>query len=1729
MASSLLTPANAQQRPQFSQVKVATFIDPNTRFLYRIISNNVTVMTAESTYRSNIKIYRVKQNAAGIPRFNDLESIQTINFHPSLVDYDISCAPDHCYLVAVTSRSRGNVELYSWKRTQFDRLEKRDSFARPHAVKLLRIHRNFYIVIAQDQLHLSSLRLSNEDEEPTRFLGCAILKFARGDEKAIRYHQFIKLPFTPLHVTHSISINPNNISRSGRPSEDHYLIFSTEKNWETTGSSGLVSSFLYSQLNDHFWPYKLPRNITLTRKPGYSKVILNFPGEPLPRPNISYPYQQKGQYQPVESCFSQLQNLLAGREIQSRKLIESSRSLWRTQDRYMAPNNMTTIRARVVVNGSVIVRGSMIESPQISLIGGQFLQPPAQLYQLIDAHSPAIVENRLKLAKIRLAHIRNKLDRAVTSNTVPGVPVRFDGKIRFYDNIQASQVTFGRQGVTNSDVRFNGLPFHQLEKELVSLQGAQDIGAKVTFLGDVVADLLEIHGEINEERYRLIDAIDITSKRVQIIENGPANIIPGQYGVQPPLRFASIGAQELVMGYNSTFNDITLVDFITKDSRDQLITGRKSFKRLNIQKLDLGSPSVLLNGYNISRLASNAIRIGDLSGKTYQSLFQESLFTKPIRARRLVVNNLINKRINLTSIIVDSVKINDASIQQISGFKHFMGGVKINRLTTDGSINGVRINQVFNLNPLPPRPDFGGYANPNVSTITPLVTGQFIFNAPVEILGNLNTHLINNVDITRRAIRRVPLSEAHYYANRSNFAPQLVSGHKTFMRPLRVIDRIKLLDQQQLSTIPDNYSKSYPLINGYDFRHITAGIKRQQQNPSLIYIDNLDVEGNFVLDTRANNFTGPTTIGNHTYCPLEFIRNKLVLAGQHEQVIDTPIRLNTLRARAAFFQPGALNQWSFPDDFVLKSGVNSRGGDPSNQHIEPVYGHKSFEHIVIVPPHHASGHNQHKSGQPHRILAPGAIFGPRANINNISYSELQTFVSQERLRNSTGEIILNTLIVHGNIKARRVNGNLWPEDILLKSISSNGGYNPTPHLHRRIYSPLVFLNSSYLQVENQLVLRGPVQLDGRLNGVNLTEFSHHSVTYGDKELLSLGRPIRNKVFLGGLTVTGEMRSQGLIDGVNVDEMKARVVTIANNGKPLPIFSHKLFMSDVEFHAPINMTFLGDLPVDEYLKRIRFAPFGDMIIIPYKKSISGALRINKELAVQGLINKIDFPDLKAKAIPLSPVIDELKFNKTLTIEGDVFMDNLLIDEKNGIIDGVKLTNLLPIDSSGQNELVINGPLLTRYNGTYGNMVRLSGLLSDCEVTCDLLPIKENRSRLVTSGNDMRQLAPISYHDLQPMSQMASQRPVYPVSQPHYAQPSTYAPRPIIYNGRNVSFMRTPPPYVSYTTVTPRYPTRQVRTIDSQVQKSIKSLAARPPTAIVYETFEPKRKLVKYGQAQMVADQLNLLRAQIVTLNIDRQSYHNNLVIGFVEVALNDLASWQLPEQQMPNNDHIPGQKNFLPLDQIDYPFRPTSYHLNVGVYTGYQTNMTTVFASLGGNSSRPLPPLPIESPNSAKFFIADRGALFLLISQDYNLIQDKQRRAQCPAQDIVQTTSSLMSYSTSDPYTIVEGVHVYIFHAIENSSSFNSAFFDLYQTIDLPAIDSFETFRYQGSSYALAVSRPAQKMYLLLLRGYTGFQLVSYINAPLLDYIRVVYTADKRPALIIYQTNGMHRLMESVLI
>lgn len=1624
-------------------VKKTGFVDPKSGYRYQVFSHNVTSMTTDLRYRSLIRVSRIHINEKNQP-YGEIEKIQTITFTAQLVDFDLHCQPTHCYLVAVTSKTTKNVELYNWQRTQFDVLAKRDSFARPHAVKLFNINSAFYIAIAQDQLHLRTLRSAQEYEETTRFIGCAILKFFKGQESSIKYHQFIRLPFDPLYLQHYISHTYAGLSNASRPTENHYLVFSFDQNWHEPGSAQAYS-FIWSSLNDYFWPFRIPSEVTIVppsapTTPNQPDVphppiarypILKFPGHQFETMNITQLSQQE-QYEPIEACFNYLQQVLANRESHSRKLIDSSRSIWQSpaadiQPRWQQSRGSTNVTAQVFVKGSVIVRGSLIESPQITMVSN--LAPNIitvnQISALANDHSPAIVENRLKQAAYRLRYIRDKLSKAVFM-TVPGqYRTQVSSKINFFGTIQARQTFFVGSGISNSDVKLNGIPFKQLEHELVSLRGPQEIASKVIFTGNVVADLLEIHGILNGE-YFLKDAVDITSRQVQILTGKP-----NRFRGMSMYRFQSVSSPEIVLSYNSTLNGIRLDDFITTSPQPQTVHGRKIFKQLSMARLDIGNPHVLLNGVNISRLATSAVFLQNPSGKPYQFIDgHHQTFLREVSATRLTLNNVVNQHINMSSLIQDSVKTDDSRQQQISGFKRFQQGIRISRLTTEGAINDILMDRVFILN----SPANETSENSNLTATT--ITGRLEFGGPVSVVGSMKVGLINGVNIDQRAVKRVPASDT-----RAARPPQMIRGRKIFLRPLRITERVGLLASQILN----DTRADYPLINNLDIRSINPGIARQMQNRALITIDELEIDGNLNLPTSANGVPR-TTLGNYSVCPLDVIRSKLVSTGPETQFIDVTSRIGSLRARSVYLEPKALNGYSFPADFVLRST-----GDLSevilNQPVptEFLFGHKIFRHISIVPPLPLISGVNYNRGQ--FDDGRSVLVGPLAKINNITHSEIQAFVDLERRRNSTGETVLQTLNVHGNIFAKRINGNSWPDDILLKSIGSDLARNLSPHYHKRIYSPLVFINHSSLIVENQLVLRGPIHLRGHLNGVNLTEFARKSVTYGDKDLLSTGRPLSNKVFAGGLTVTSEVRAHGLIDGVNFDDMKRKVVLIGPSGKTIHMIAPKVFMSDLNFMGPFQVVYLNNLSVDHYLKRARYDPVENLIKIYGKKTVSGALVVNQNLVVQGLINNIDFIELGQKAISVRPGGDNLQFNRTMTIEGNAYMDNLYVDENSGSIDGVKLADLKQISQTPS-------------------------------------PVRIPKN--------------------------------YPFRQLHYKGNATY--------------MRTTPPYATTTS----YQTSRSRGFENQLHIN-PNLSRRPPMSIRYELPRPVSQVLPPFRSPFVVHQLERLRDLFITSNIIQYSPPDDkqLIIGFIDAPSRDIANLQLPDYDPPHAGSYSAPLSFIQLDQVDFPYaKHINYHCRVGLSKNYNSpNSTQVICSVGGTDVSHLATLPVGSPNNAIFLKEANGrALFLLISEDTT---SRTNERQCaPPASIPAARYDLDTYRKDHQHAslaVLGSVHIYLFHVLQNSSSLSSAFFDLYQTIDLPAIDSFEGFKYQGSTYALAVSRASETVYLLLLRGYSGFQVVSTIHAPGIEYVRVVYSVDYKPSLIMHQTSGLHRLMESVMI
>lgn len=1696
------TSAQTETKTQGHVVKRKGFRDP-LGYTYLVTSLNIT-MTTDSTYRSIIKVTRYKYNNSTQTQSIKPELVQAIKFNPTLVDFDLDCQPSHCYLVAVTSRTKSNVKLYAWQRTQFDLVATRDSFARPHAVELFKIEYSFYIAIAQDQLHLSTIRLSQEYEEPSRFIGCAILKFNRGNERKLKYHQFIRLSFDPLHVTHFTSETTNdpisNVTTDRHVS--HHLVFSVDKLWNE--SPVYSYALVWSPLNDYFWPYRMPRNAVLDKpQVGLSLYpILRLPPQPQLQPNGSR-LPIIDQVVPTEYCFNQLQRLLTEREFRAQRLIDNSRTLWRSsQVENPYTGSPTNISAQVIVHGNVIVKGSMLQSPQMTVFSSadQRFAFANQALGIADRYSPEKVDNKLRDAFYRLRYIRDKLSRAVSANFPQ--ESTFSSRIKFYAPIRARRVIFNNNGVANSNFLLNGVPFNQLEHELIGLRGAQEVAAKVVFLGNVTADLLEIDAVINDA-FLLRDALDITSNKVQIIDE-----VRYDKFVPPRIEFHSVSAPSLILSPNASMSGLRLEEFITRDSRPQVVYGRKIFKHLTMNHLNLAHTGVRLNNFNISRIALDALRLRRPTGAAQFINAEDLTFTNLVSVNKLIINSQINQHINISSLIYDSVKANILSPQQIYGHKHFTNGLKINHLTTEGSINDVEISQVFNLNQAPPLHDYARYFNAAIP-LAP-ISGDFLFTKPVNFAANLNLGLLNGVDIARHAVRRlIPMAEQ----NMPNITGvrQIVSGIKTFARPLRITSLIRLLDPQKASQFNMPQLPYAPLVNNLDLRLIGSGIKRLMQNPPIIHVDNLEIEGNLNLNTSRIPGVEPKTIfGLAPTCPLAVFRKKLVLNGLEEQFVEAPIKINSLRSRAIYIDPKGLNGMTVPDDFVLRSPYNISYIDQT----EVVYGNKLFNEVQLVPSFPSS--NQFKLNN-YPIGTTQVLFGTAANINNVTYDELQTFILDERKRNSTGETVYQTMTVYGDVNSKRINRFIWPDDILLKSVCSNRIPSPSPYQHSRIYSPLVFPETNDLIVENQLVLRGPIQLEGRLNGVNLSEFAQQSATYGDKDLLSINRPIRNKVFAGGLTVNGEIRSQGLIGGINIEELKSRAVTIEPRASRVTrITGAKVFLSDVDFLGPVDMIYLNDLLLNQYLKQFRREP-DNLVRIFGKKTVTGALRINKNIIVQGNINGINFIDLQLKAISLSPPSEELAFNKTLTVEGDVFMDNLLIDEKNGTIDGVRLINLLPIDSPlGRNELVILNPALSETSTTFGQQLNIAGAVNDCKITCSLTRTTQAQLNPVNQAQESSRALPQT-RSMQQRQQFST---------------AVYPPRQVQYNGKNIT-MHTPPPYagnhfVDYQPVAAESE-QQVRRVYPDQRRVIQNLAIRKPYSIQYEKPTPIKRYVNPTTSTLIMrENIAVLRRQIISLNLIQVSNFSDIVVGFIDSPVHKSGSLAMLKFGPGRQNHKVRYESFLQLDQIDYHYKPLKYHLSVGVSTTANgKNTTKIFTSVGDNEPT-LAVLPVEEPNSAMFCLGGYGALFLLVSQDYKTFVDKYNNAQCPRYSSQAVEPANYNVGQRDDYRMIGGVHVYLFYILQNDSSFKKTHFDLYQTIDLPAVDSFDQFSYHGSTYALAASRLAGKVYLLMLRGYSGFQIVSTINAPGLEFVRIVTGTNQRPILIVHQANG-YRVMESVII
>lgn len=1512
---------------------------------------------------------------------------------------------DFCYLVLALNNTIRNIELYAWRRTQFDLIDSKDSYGIPRSITIFQHDAgNIFVAVAQ----FSSFQLSNSIGGG--FIGSPVFRIANN---RLNYYQYIKGSRPPL---------PSDTSHVEYDAKSRFLRFNRDLR------------YTFSEADKLFWLFSEPSS--------------SF-GE----------------------CMNKLDNILTSREILANKLLKEADRI----QRIGSPDlNEPT---KVVVKGNVIVRGELIDASNDVFIG----------------NLPLHFDSHMRNAANLLAHVKQKLSKAVLADAEQQT---IQSRVRFFGPIFSKQVIF-RNDITNSDVKLNGIPFHHLERNLVSLRNSQVLGPKVIFKGQVFADTLELHALIND-RYLLRDAVDILSRQTQVIDLASiSSFIPNVNTTrsQIALEFASISTPALIMNSNSTFNFIKPSEFVTPKNGVQRIRGRKSFRSITTRELTLTSSNVFLNGYNISHIIDNSIKLyprnKHYSSGRQQQIYAPVTFARPVNVNRLIVNNLINRSINMTSLIRDSVKTNEPGLQIITGFKHFLNGLHVDTLRTEGFINDVPVNDILSLNRNPSTNFVGNdsYSSPKI------IRGDLNFLNVVNIIGDLEAPIINGVDIPRHAVRRFTQNDANFSS-----PIQIISGRKTFTQPLRVLKSVELVDNQKMRNLKIERSVDYPLINGIDVRRISDALEEQRTNPSTIFIETLEVEGNLNLATKYGNFTqGQISIGNITNCPIEEINKRLLHRGAEDQIISGNLKVDHIRARTVSVGPGGLNGLSVPEDFILRSLPTTLTNSDANYNnlgslqTQHIFGPKTFENLVIVSPFEIH-RNQISLSQNARYQDPliqmqarsfphnTVTFGPYSQINGVGVHEIQALINLEQNRSTSGQMRIKNLDVYGNIFAKRINGYRWPEDILLR--------NEQNIVRRRIYSNLVFGPGSRLVVNNHLTLKGPIQMNGLLNNVNLTNFMSQAVTLGDKDLLTGRRPLRNKEFAGGITVTQEIQSQGLIQGVDFDDLRRRVVTVdgqINGFQDIIITSPKIFMSDVRFMSSLGISMLNDIPLEPYLSKIsrlysvRPVDGQYKVEINNRKTVSGVCKFNRNLTVDGLINGINFVDLERQAISLSPGIDRLKFNKTVTIEGDVYANNLKLSP-NSTIDGVLVGNLATVPSTTKQPLPYQIPVPVP----------------------NLAQQQPHHEQLVFSPIVGQQ---------QYMQHLQQQQPQYPFIIHRYVQ----QPMPL-------------PQALEQTSIP---------------HNGISYLPQAPISSIMYESVEQNLPHVSTSPSRFHGS-LNRLRDELIHFNVNRTLYYN-IIVGFVEepdIALGirkPLSHNQHARSLMLDNNNRPALlyhredsshianpfgallQNFKSFDSVTlkFPHRRWELHVGVGPSARGGRNITSVWSTNQGETPRRLTVLPVEGPRAAIFVkSADLKALVLLVAQGTNAYHTNNGNS-CPrygAEYDIEPAS----------------LHVYQLIVRSNSSEPNSAYFELFQTVDLPPVDVMKRFSHGGSDYIVCLSREVGKVYLLIMRGYVGFQVVSYVDAPSavdisVDFDTSVHDIEPLPRLILNDANKSTLTLRAITI
>ena len=337
---------------------------------------------------------------------------------------------------------------------------------------------------------------------------------------------------------------------------------------------------------------------------------------------------------------------------------------------------------------------------------------------------------------------------------------------------------------------------------------------------------------------------------------------------------------------------------------------------------------------------------------------------------------------------------------------------------------------------------------------------------------------------------------------------------------------------------------------------------------------------------------------------------------------------------------------------------------------EPISGLKTFVNNVVI-----NGNVYQSEGRLFNGIDLKAFEGQTVG----KYNNLSDYIR--------GPKHFTSIRVLGQVIAGTVNGVNISSDILL----TNG--RQTINGNIRLMSPTTHING-------RLEVMSDINVKTTVNNYSLSQFTNDLVLT-NRFPHTYTKPVINKVFAAGVGAQ-HITALGTISGVDINDMKARVVTLNTEQH---VFAAKNFSSITFFSNYLFSDILNGIPIRDYSKRVILK--NNKIRVRGLKKFSGSVAIRTNVELSKTINAIDVRSLQRRI--MSRTRDNVIL-APMTFGNDINLGHLQLTPPMATIDGLRPNQLALI---GHN-LIISGNIVFNRSVSVLNNIDVRKTVNGCDL-------------------------------------------------------------------------------------------------------------------------------------------------------------------------------------------------------------------------------------------------------------------------------------------------------------------------------------------------------------------------------------------------------------------------------